>query len=147
LVRALLDANVLISAAIRPSGPPGQIVTVLLTQAFELILSPGIIEEVEIALALPKIRKYLREPEEAPRWLADIVALADLVQDTGNITGVCRDPADDVVLAAAVEGRADKIVTGDDDLLVLGDFEGIAIVTPRGFLDTIRELRLQSVQV
>jgi hypothetical protein len=137
LVRALLDANVLISAAIRPSGPPGQIIAALLTQSFDLILSPGIIKEVEIALALPKIRKYLREPQEAPRWLADLVGLADLVQDTGNITGVCRDPADDLVLAAAVEGRADKIVTGDDDLLVLGDFERIAIVTPRGFLDTI----------
>ena len=137
MVRALLDANVLVSAAIRPSGPPGQIIAALLTQSFDLILSPGIIEEVQIALTLPKIRKYLREPQEAARWLADIVALADLVQDTGNITGVCRDPADDVVLAAAVEGRADKIVTGDDDLLVLGDFEGITIVTPRGFLDTI----------
>jgi putative PIN family toxin of toxin-antitoxin system len=137
LVRALLDANVLISAAIRPSGQPGRIIKALLTPSFDLILSPGIVAEVEIALALPKIRKYLREPEDAPRWLADVVVLADLVQDTGNITGVCRDPADDVVLAAAVEGRADKIVTGDDDLLVLGDFQGIAMVTPRDFLDAI----------
>lgn len=137
MVRALLDANVLISAAIRPSGPPGQIVTALLTQAFELILSPGIIEEVETALALPKIRKYLREPEEALRWLADIVAIADLVQDTGNVTRICRDPDDDAVLAAAVEGRADTIVTGDDDLLALGEYDGIAIVTPRVFLDLL----------
>ena len=137
MIRALLDANVLISAAIRPSGPPGQIIAALLTQSFDLILSPRIIEEVEIALALPKIRKYLREPGEASRWLADIVALADLVQDTGNVSGVCRDPADDVVLAAAMEGRADNIVTGDEDLLVLGDFEGIAIVTPRSFLGAI----------
>jgi predicted nucleic acid-binding protein len=95
LIRALLDANVLISAAIRPSGPPGRIIAALLTRSF------------------------------------------DLVQDTGKVTGVCRDPADDVVLAAAVEGRADNIVTGDDDLLVLGDFEGIAIVTHRSFLDSI----------
>lgn len=138
MVRALLDANVLISAAIRPSGPPGRIVAALLAQSFDLILSPAIIEEVEIALALPKIRKYLREPAEAPRWLADIVALADVVQDTGSVVGVCRDPADDVVLAAALEGRADNIVTGDDDLLVLGDFEGIPIVTPRVFLDTVK---------
>jgi uncharacterized protein len=137
LIRALLDANVLIGAAIRPSGPPGQIIGALLTQSIDLILSPRIIEEVEIALALPKIRKYLKEPEEAPRWLADIVALGDLVHDTGKVTGVCLDPADDVMLAAAVEGRADNIVTGDDGLLVLGDFEGIAIVTPRSFLDAI----------
>lgn len=135
MVRALLDANVLISAAIRPSGPPGLIVTALLAQRFELVLSPGIIEEVETALALPKIRKYLREPDEALRWLADIVAVADLVQDTGKVVGVCRDRADDAVLAAAVEGRVSVIVTGDDDLLALGEYAGMIIVPPRRFLD------------
>ncbi len=138
VVRALLDANVLVSAAIRPSGPPGQIVTALLArQAFELVLSPAIIAEVEKALGLAKIRRYLREPDEALHWLADLVALADLVQDTGGVAGVCRDPADDVVLAAAVEGRAGAIVTGDADLLTLGEYEGIVIVTPRAFLDPI----------
>ncbi|CAN5146418.1 hypothetical protein BH24PSE2_BH24PSE2_06690 [soil metagenome] len=137
MVRVLLDANVLISAAIRPSGPPGQIVAALLAQAFELVLSPGIIEEVETALVLPKIHKYLRDPGEALRWLADVVAVADLVQDTGNVTGVCRDPADDVVLAAAIEGRAGAIVTGDDDLLALGEYTGIIIVAPRPFLGLI----------
>ena len=137
MLRALLDANVLISAAIRPSGPPGQIVIALLAQRFELILSPVIIEEVERALALPKVRKYLREPKEALRWLADIVAIADLVQDTGKVAGICRDPADDAVLAAAVEGRVGAIVTGDDDLLALGEYRGIEIVTPRRFLELI----------
>ena len=138
MVRALLDANVLISAAIRPSGPPGEIVTAFLAQAFELILSPGIIAEVETALVLPKIRKYLREPDEASRWLADIVAIADLVLDTGNVKGVCRDLSDDLVLAAAVEGRVGVIVTGDDALRALGEYEDIVIVAPRTFLDQIR---------
>jgi uncharacterized protein len=140
LVRALLDSNVLISAAIRLAGPPGRIITALLTQAFELILSPGIIEEVETALALPKVRKYLREPDEALRWLADIIAIADLVQETGDVTGICRAPDDDAVLAAAAEGRAATIVSGDDDLLALGEYDGIAIVTPREFLDSMRLL-------
>ena len=76
-------------------------------------------------------------PDEALRWLADIVVLADLVQDTDAVTGVCRDPAADAVLAAAIEGRANPIVTGDDDLLVLGDYRGIKILTPRDFLDLI----------
>lgn len=128
----------LISAAIHPTGPPGQIVTAMLArQAFELILSPATIAEIEKALRLPKIRRYLREPDDALLWLADLVALADLVQDTGGVADVCRDPADDVVLAAAVEGRADAIVTGDADLLTLGEYRGIAIMTPRAFLDLI----------
>ncbi len=139
MARALLDANVLISAAIRPSGPPGQITAALFARgAFNLVLSPAIIAEVEVALRLPKIRKYLRDVEEALLWLADLVALADLVEDTGRVKGICRDPADDVVIAAAVEGRADVLVTGDADLLALEQYEGIGIVTPRAFLESIK---------
>jgi uncharacterized protein len=138
-VRALLDANVLISAVIRPRGAPGLIITALLERdRFELVLSPRIVAEVEAALKLRKIRKYLREPDEALLWLADLAALADLADDTGRAKGVCRDPGDDAVLSAAIEGRADVIVTGDADLLVLEEHEGIAIVTPRAFLDLLR---------
>ncbi len=138
-MRALLDANVLISAAIRPRGTPGLIVAALLERdAFELVLSPRLVAEVEAALKLRKIRKYLREPEQALLWLADLTALADLADDTGRAKGVCRDPDDDAVLSAAIEGRADVIVTGDADLLALEEHEGIAIVTPRAFLDLFR---------
>lgn len=139
MVRALLDANVLISAAIRPSGPPGLLLHALLTHAaFELVLSEAIVDEVAQAMTRPKVRRYLRDPGEVHSWLADIVALADVVEDTGSVGGVSRDPDDDVVLAAAIEGRAEAIVTGDDDLLSLGEYEGIAIVSLRQFLATIK---------
>lgn len=125
----------IISAAIRPSGAPGRIVTELLARdAFTLVISPAIIAEVEAALGLTKIRRYLREPDEAPLWLADILAIADLVEDTGAVVGICRDPADDMVLSAAREGRAELIVTGDADLLALVEYEGSTIVAPRAFL-------------
>jgi putative PIN family toxin of toxin-antitoxin system len=139
LLRAVLDANVLVSAAIQPSGPPGQIIAELLTrQAFQMIVSPAIAAEIEDALRQPKIRKYLHEPDEAALWVADLMAVADVVADSGFNAGVCRDPDDEVLLAAAVEGRAEMIVTGDSDLLVLGEYEGIAIVRPRTFLDFIK---------
>ena len=138
MVRALLDANVIISAAIRPSGPPGRIVSALLSrEAFRLILSPAIVDEVEKALGLPRVRRYLHDPAEALLWVADLAAVADLVPDTGRVTGVCRDPADDVVLGAAIEGRAAVIVTGDADLLTLAEYEAVAIMAPRTFLELI----------
>lgn len=138
-MRALLDANVLISAVIRPGGTPGLVVAALLERgAFELVLSPHLVAEVEAALRLRKLRRYLLEPAEALLWLADLAALADLADDTGRAQGVCRDPADDAVLSAAIEGRADVVVTGDDDLLSLEAYEGIAIVTPRTFLELLQ---------
>lgn len=137
-MRALLDSNVLLSAAIRPSGPPGLIVAALVERgAFELVLSPAIITEIETALAQPKIRRYVEVPGEALRWLADLSVLADVAADTGRAKGVCRDPDDDAVLSAAMEGRAAVIVSGDADLLALAEHEGIAIVTPRAFLKLI----------
>lgn len=84
-MRALLDADVLISASIRPSGTPGLIIAALLARdAFELVLSPSVIGKVEAALKLPKIRKYLADPDAALLWLADLAALADLADDTGR---------------------------------------------------------------
>jgi predicted nucleic acid-binding protein len=53
----------------------------------------------------------------------------------GILSGVCRDPKDDFILECAVLGNADVIVTGDKDLLALGEYEGIRIVTPRQYLD------------
>lgn len=138
MLRALVDANVLISAAIRPSGPPGLILAALLSrQAFELVLSAEIIAEAASGLSEPRIRKYVRDPNAAQRWLSDIVAVADLVEDTGRVVGICRDAADDRVLAAASEGVAQYIVTGDRDLLVLREYAGIAIVAPRVFIDLL----------
>lgn len=139
MLRALLDANVLISAVIRPSGPPGEIAFELLSRnAFELVISSGIVAEVERALGHNKIRKYIRDSREALLWLADVVAIADVIEDSGRVHGVCRDPADDKVLGAALEGRADVIVTGDGDLLALEEYEGIAILAPREFLDLLK---------
>ena len=50
---------------------------------------------------------------------------------------ICRDPDDDMVLATAVGAGATMIVTGDDDLLVRGNYSGIEIVTPRRFLEQL----------
>jgi predicted nucleic acid-binding protein len=67
--------------------------------------------------------------------------LSEIWQDAVRITvpgilsGVCRDPKDDFILECAVLGNADVIVTGDKDLLALGEYEGIRIVTPRQYLD------------
>lgn len=137
MLRAVLDANVYVSAFLRPEGPPGRIVERLLRdQAFELVLSAGIIEEVLQALAYPKVLKSARTKADSNLWFEDIVMLAELVTDQG-IEPVSEDPDDDKYIAAAIEGRASLVVSGDPDLLEIEAHAGVRIVNPRAFLELL----------
>ena len=136
--RAVLDANVYVSAAIRPEGPPGRIIGRFLREAtFQIVLSSAIAEEVLRALAYPKVRKAIRGHLEPELWFEDLLLLADLVSDTRRALGVCADPDDDKYISAALEGRAAFVVSGDRQLLALRQHERIRIVDPRVFLDIL----------
>jgi putative PIN family toxin of toxin-antitoxin system len=136
--RAVLDANVYVSAAIRPQGPPGQILERFLREsAFDIVLSPAIVDEVMRALAYPKVRKLVSADIDPTTWFEAFILLADLIPGEHTVQGVSDDPDDDKYLAAAVEGRASFVVSGDPDLLAVKQHEGIRIVSPREFLDVL----------
>lgn len=138
MIRAVLDANVYVSAAVRPEGPPGQIVGRFLQGgAFEIVMSQAIVEEVLRALSYPKVRKYIRPGLDPELWFEDIVVLAHLVAGDREFERVSKDPDDDKYIAAAVEGRAGFVVAGDSDLLDVKEYDGIRIVSPRAFLDLL----------
>jgi hypothetical protein len=138
VLRAVLDANVYVSALLRPDGPPGLIIQRFLRgPAFEIILSPAISDEVLRALAYPKVRKRVRGGVDPELWFEDIVVLAEFVAGEYELPGVSEDPDDDKYIAAAVEGRAAFVVTGDPHLLALTEYGGVRIVSPRAFLDLL----------
>ena len=141
MLRAVLDANVLASTLIRPQGPPGQIVTRLLeNQAFTLIVSAPILEELRRCLSYPRVRKYMKvTEEELDLWVTALGLVADVVEETRSVSAVVADPDDNKYLAAALEGRADVVVSGDKHLLDLGEYEGVRIVTPRVFLTMLKQ--------
>ena len=136
MLRAVLDANIFVSALIRPQGPPGQILTRFVNDhAFELIVSPPIVEELRRCLRYPKIRRYLAlTPEEIDLWVTALTLLADSVASTKQLRVVREDPDDDQYLIAAIESRAQFLVTGDAHLLNLRAYEGIRIITAKAFL-------------
>ena len=137
MLRVVLDANVYVSAYVRPEGPPGQIVERFLRDvAFELVLSGEIVEEVLQALAYPKVLKSASTKVEPDLWFEDVVMLATFVTDQ-PIEPVSRDPDDDKYIAAAIEGRASLVVSGDPDLLDIKEHAGVRLVNPRGFLDLL----------
>ena len=100
-------------------------------------MSQTIVDEVLRALAYPKVRKYIRQGLDPELWFEDIVMLAQFVAGEYRLPGVSDDPDDDKYIAAAVEGRAGFVVTGDPDLLGVKEHEGIRIVSPRAFLDLL----------
>jgi putative PIN family toxin of toxin-antitoxin system len=80
--------------------------------------------------------KFADDPDELP-LLSQLNEEAEIVRPARFGERVCRDKDDDVVLATALAGKADIIVTGDDDLLVLKAFRGIRILSPRRFLELL----------
>ena len=138
MIRAVLDANVYVNAAVRPEGPPGQIIVQFLRGgAFEIVMSKAIVEEVVRALSYPKVRKYIRPGLDPELWFEDIVVLSHLVSGDREFEGATKDPDDDKYIAAAIEGRAPFVVAGDSDLLDLKEYDGIRIVSPRVFLNLL----------
>jgi putative PIN family toxin of toxin-antitoxin system len=136
--RAVLDTDIFISAALQPEGPPGRLVQAFIENAaFELVLSAAIAEEVRRALAYPKLQKYLPRDLDPGSWLEALLMLAEIVPGAIEVEGVCEDPDDDKFIAAALEGRATFVVTGDRKLLAVSRYESIHIVGPRAFLDAL----------
>lgn len=137
MIRAVLDANVYVSAAVRPEGPPGRIVDRFLHGVFEIVVSQAIVDEVLRALSYPKVRKYIRPGLDPELWFEDIVVLSHLVAGERELEGASKDSDDDKYIAAAIEGRAGFVVAGDSHLLDVKEYEGIRIVSPRVFLDLL----------
>jgi putative PIN family toxin of toxin-antitoxin system len=133
MAAATLDANSLASAALTEITPPGQILDACFEGWFDLILSEHIISELRRALG----NRYFtarRTPEQISDFIRRVTSRATIVPLTVTVQGVASHPEDDLVLATAVSGHADFLVTGDRQLLRLGTYEGVVIVTPRDFL-------------
>ncbi len=130
---AVVDTNVFVSGLLRPQGVPGQILRLWRAGQLHLLYSPALLDELVNVLARPRLRKYGLQPD-------DVRAIIDFLHEYGQLViptetlSVCRDPKDNHILEIAMTSRADAIVSGDDDLLVLNPFQGIPILSPADFL-------------
>jgi putative PIN family toxin of toxin-antitoxin system len=141
VIRAVVDTNIFIRALIKPQGSVGPVLTRLRDGDYTLLYADPLLDELVAKLALPRIReKYHLNDEAVETVLALILLRGEPVTPQRRITA-CRDPKDNIVLEVAVDGQADFIVTGDNDLLVLHPFEGIPIVGPARFLQALESNR------
>ena len=102
-------------------------------------MSADVIAELNGVLDREKFNRYVTE-EERERFLLSLLREARLVEIREKIQA-CRGPKDDKFLELAVNGGADYIVSGDEDLLMLDPFRGIPILTPDKFLNALPEDR------
>lgn len=130
--RVVLDTGVLVSRVLRPESVPARVVLHAAEHA-TLLMSEETLRELASVLQRFKFAKYI-SPPDAEEFVQSMADLAEFVEITAHIS-VCRDPDDDKFLSLALLGAADAIVTGDKDLLDLSPFEGVAIITPREYLD------------
>ncbi len=133
-MRALFDANFLISGLLSRTGAPARLLAKWLEGEFELVVTERLLAELESTLARPKLRRHLDEAEISG-FLELLRGLAEWVADPQAGPRVTsRDPRDDYLIAAAASAHA-TLVTGDAHLLELED--SIPVLSPRAFLDSI----------
>jgi len=133
-MRVVFDTNALISALLFEQSTPGQALVYASRQG-EVLLSTSLANELNETLQRKKFERYVTA-EQREEFLIALVQSAALVEVRETVS-ICRDPKDNHILELAVSGKADVIVTGDADLLVLHPFRGIAILNPQGFLKSV----------
>ncbi len=126
-MRVLLDTNVLIAALIT-HGACSDLFDHCIRQ-HEIVTSQFILNELEVHL-----RRKFKFTDSDLRDVMDILNTAAKVTEPLPLkTPVCRDPDDDMILATALSGDVDCIVSGDKDLTELKTFENIPILKPSEF--------------
>lgn len=134
-VRTVIDTGVAVSAVLLPRSVPRQAFDAAAARG-KLLVSEATVAELDEVLRRPKFNKYVPE-EKRLEFLAALVRVGKLVEVTEVVTA-CRDAKDNKFLELAVSGRAGQILSGDDDLLALHPFRGIAVLTPQAFLATVQ---------
>jgi putative PIN family toxin of toxin-antitoxin system len=128
-VTVIFDSGVWVSA-IRFGGVPRQAIVKALSQDKIIICA-----EIENEIVRIMRRKFAVMENEVCVRMEIFLQKSKRVPVAGKLSGICRDPNDDFILECASIGRADCVVTGDKDLLSLGSYGTIKILTPRQYLD------------
>lgn len=134
--RAVLDANTLIAGLPATSGTLAKLIDHWRRGAFQVVTSQHIMEEVRRGWAKPYWRRRISSAQ-VDRGLRLIAHWAEVTPITVRADGVAKHSEDDLVIATALSGRADFLVTSDIPFRRVGEYEGVTILTPREFLDVL----------
>lgn len=138
-MRVVLDTNILIGALITKGTPPDKLYRAWLRGEIELVTSTAQLAEIADVLARPRLQKFL-DADEAAAIVENLGTRAHILDDSLGVS-LSPDPQDNFILAAAITGKADLIVSGDKKhVLALGEVEGIPVVTAREALNRMGDV-------
>lgn len=136
-MRILPDTNVIISFLLNPQSPapPAIIIRSALAGSFAFVASEGVFAELRRTCSEKPYLASRIARSDVDELTALLRAIADkVVPVTESITAISRDRNDDFLILDALLGQADYLVSGDPDLLVLGEYDGVQIVSPAEFV-------------
>jgi uncharacterized protein len=138
--RVVFDSTVLISAFLGPGGLSSELLELAAAGDFTLLLAESIIAETSNKLLTSsRLRsRYDYNAATVTRFCRALALLAEIVENLPALIGVVRDPDDDMIIACALKGQANAVITRDKDLLSLGSYQSIAIITPEAFRQRLR---------
>ncbi|MDO9300740.1 MAG: putative toxin-antitoxin system toxin component, PIN family [Anaerolineales bacterium] len=125
----MLDTNIFISAVL--GGRLGIIIDEWKAGKFKLIITDAIAREYLEVINRPKFKI---PPDEIIAASDYLLQIAEFVTPVEEILVIVADPTDNKFLEAAIAGKVDYIVSGDNHLLEIGSFRGIPIITAREFI-------------
>ena len=130
-VRVVFDTNAIISALIVPSSVPAKALD-LAVEHFEVIVSKATWQEFEQKIKKTSLERYFRNTHDRDAAVHAINRVVTHIAVRSVVTD-CRDPKDNPFLELALDGKAETIISGDKDLLVLNRWRGVCIQSPGDF--------------
>lgn len=131
-IKAVIDTNVFISALLCKGKTSHKIYKSFIDGKFTPVISLAIFEEIVDVISRPSLNK-LFNANEVER-LKDLIKTDAIFVLPRQKVRVCRDDKDNIIIEAAITAKADCIVSGDNDLLMLNQYCGIPIISPGKFL-------------
>lgn len=135
-LRVVFDTNILVSFLI------GKVLSGLedfiIDNRIQILLSDELLEEMNDVLHRPKFQKYFTK-DVINELIALMLSKVEIVEIKETFD-VCRDPKDNFLLDLCVSGKADYLVTGDEDLLTLNPFKGVQIINYNSFQNILEKL-------
>ena len=139
-MRVLLDTNILVSYLLRPAGTIQLVVDAGLAGAYQLLIPEALLDELAVTI-LAKEQLRSRIPEDTLHaFIAELKRVGiEIHLQTFEIPTITRDPKDDYLIAYAVQGEADILISGDQDLLILGQAGKLSFLSPADFIKFLEE--------